>query len=225
MMARGLNTEHHVVPGRYVTFIYNQGGSLVKWFRDTFAEEEYRRALESGEDIYSRLFAEMPPGPSPILVLPQFTTTGPPEFISDSSGVLTGLRLETRRGEILKGILEGATFYLRECIESLPATGIEINEYRAVGGGSKSDAWLQISADILGKPLVRPQVTEAGVLGAAIIAGVGSGVFPSYAAGVAAMVKLERTFEPDPIAQNNYSPRYQNYKQLWPTVQGFLRRS
>jgi xylulokinase len=220
MIARGLNTEHHAVPGQYVTFIYNQGGSLVKWFRDTFAAAERQ---QSGDDIYTALMAEMPEGPSGILVLPHFAPTGPPEFIADSCGVVAGLRLETPRGAVLKGIVEGMTFYLRECVESLPPTGIEIAEYRAVGGGSKSDAWVQICADIMGRPFVRPQITEAGALGAAIIAGVGAGTFPSFEAAVEAMVSLGRTFEPDPKRQSHYESWFERYRQLWPLVRGCLR--
>jgi len=224
MIERGLNTEHHAVPGKYVSFIYNQGGSLVKWFRDTFALAEHRQAQrEGGRDVYTELFSEIPEGPSNIIVLPHFTTTGPPRFISDSCGVIAGLRLETSRGDILKGLVEGATFYLKECIESLPPTGIEIHDFRAVGGGSKSDAWIQVTADILGRPLVRPRVTEAGALGAAIIAGVGGGVFPSYEAGVEAMVSLERTFEPDPRKQRLYEIQFERYARLGPLMGGYLR--
>jgi xylulokinase len=223
MIERGLNTEHHAVPGQYVSFIYNQGGSLVKWFRDTFAAAEHRQAQEAGRDIYADLISEMPEGPSSIIALPHFTTTGPPEFIPDSCGVIAGLRLETSRGDILKGIIEGTTFYLKECVESLPPTGIEITDFRAVGGGSKSDAWIQMCADILGRPLVRPTVTEAGALGAAIIAGVGEGVFPSYDTGVEAMVSLERTFEPDPQKQKLYESQFEKYKKLWPLMAGYLR--
>jgi len=231
MIERGLNTEHHAVPGKYVSFIYNQGGSLVKWFRDTFATAEHRRAEEAGRacpersrrDVYPDLLAEIPEGPSGIMVLPHFTTTGPPEFISDSCGVMAGLRLETSRGDILKGILEGTAFYLKECVESLPPTGIEIADFRAVGGGSKSDAWIQLCADIMGRPFVRPRITEAGALGAAIMAGVGSGVFPSYEAGVEAMVSLERTFEPDPQQQKLYESWFDKYRKLWPFMKEYLR--
>ena len=223
MIARGLCTEHHVVPGRFVTFIYNQAGSLVKWFRDTFAAAEHREALAAGTDIYASLFAEMPEGPSGLLVVPHFTATGPPAFISDSCGVIAGLKLGTPRGAILKGILEGVTFYLRECLEMLPPTGIEAREFRAVGGGSRSDAWVQLSADILGRPFVRPRVTEAGVLGAAIIAGVGAGIFSSFAEGVEVMVRIERVFEPDPHERERYQPHYQRYKRLWPVFYRHLR--
>jgi xylulokinase len=223
MVRRGLNTEHHAVPGRYVTFIYNQGGALVRWFRDTFAAAEHHRAQRKGRDIYADLIAETPAGPSEVIVLPHFVATGPPEFVTDSSGVLVGLRLSTSRGDVLKGILEGVMFYLRECVDGLPETGIEIDEFRAAGGGSKSDAWLQICADIMGRPFTRVKQTEAGILGAAIIAGIGHGTFASHDDGVAAMVRLERVFEPDAQRQRLYQERYEQYRKLWPLMRDYLR--
>lgn len=222
MMAQGLNTEHHTVPGQFVSFIYNQGGVLVKWFRDTFAALDRKQASESGTDIYAALLAEIPTGPSRIMALPHFTVTGPPHFIDDSCGVIAGLNLETTRGEILKGLIEATTFYLRECFEALPDE-IEIKDFRAAGGGSKSAAWLQICADILGRPCVRPAIGEAGVLGAALIAGTGSGVFPSLAEGVATMVKLDRTFYPDPARQQLYHDRFAKYRRLSPLLGEYLR--
>ncbi len=223
MIRRGLNTEHHAAPKRYVCFIYNPGGALFKWFRDTFAGEEHRRARAAGVDSYSILTSEMPAGPSSVIVLPHFAPTGPPGFITDSCGVMTGLHLDTLRGDILKGILEGTTYYLKECVDALPPTGIGICDYRAVGGGSKSDAWVQICADILGRPFVRPVVTEAGALGAAIMAGVGSGVFTDYETAVQAMVKLDRRFDPDPTRQQLYRERFETYKGLYPITERYLR--
>jgi xylulokinase len=222
MIAQGLNTEHHAVPGQFVSFIYNQGGVLVKWFRDTFAAAERKQAAINGADLYTTLTAEMPEGPSGVMVLPHFTTTGPPHFITDSSGVIAGLHLDTPRGEILKGLIESTTFYLRECFEALPA-GMAVANFRAAGGGSKSDAWLQICADILGRPFVRPKISEAGALGAAIIAGAGSGVFPSLTAGVETMVQLEREFHPNPQVQPRYDERFEKYRQLWPLMKDYVR--
>ncbi|MCJ7701152.1 MAG: FGGY family carbohydrate kinase [Anaerolineales bacterium] len=223
MIERGLNTEHHAIPDRYVCFIYNQGGSLVKWFRDTFAAAEHHQASQQGKSVYPALFAEIPEGPSSVMVLPHFSMTGPPAFISDSCGLVAGLRLETSRGEILKGIIEGAAYYLKEVVDSLPVTAIRSEDYRAVGGGSKSDAWVQTCADIFGQPFTRPAITEAGALGAAIIAGVGSGLFASFEEGVAAMVKLDRTFEPEPNRHQRYQDRYQRYRRLWPVMRNYLR--
>jgi xylulokinase len=110
MLGIGLNTEHHAVPGRFVSFLYNMGGALVRWYRDTFAAAEARQARDRGQEVYDLLFAELPALPSDVLVLPHFSPTGPPEYIENSRGVLTGLTLQTRRGDILKGILQGAVF-------------------------------------------------------------------------------------------------------------------
>ncbi len=221
MIERGLNTEHHAVPGLYLCFIYNQGGVLLKWFRDTFAVVEHRQVQAQGRDIYADLLAEMPADQSSVLALPHWAPTGPPHFIADSAGVLLGLRLETARGDILKGLLEGAAFYLRGCIGELPPTGIQIADFRVVGGGSKSDVWVQLNADVFGIPCLRPRVTEAGALGAAIMAGVGSGVFDSYQQGVEAMVRPEREFAPDPARQARYAARFEQYQALWPLLQGY----
>ena len=137
---------------------------------------------------------------------------------------MLGLRLETPRGEILKGILEGAVFYLRECVAPLSETSIRIDEFRAVGGGSHSDAWLRISADILGRPLMRVDAPEAGALGGAILAGTATGVFGSIDEGVEAMVRAGDTFEPDPGRQAAYDARFERYRELWPLMGDYLRR-
>ncbi len=222
MLERGLNTEHHAVPELFVSFIYNQGGILAKWFRDTFAAADHRQARAEGVDIYARLSDEMPSHPSSVVVLPHFIPTGPPHFIADSRGVIAGLTTETKRGDILKGIIEGAAFYLKDVVATLPDVDIPIDEYRPTGGGAKSDAWIQVCADIMEKPFVRPQVEEAGTLGAAIMAGVGSGLFASYEEGVEAMVHLGRTFMPDATQSALYRERFELYRQLDALLQGYL---
>ena len=214
MLRLGLNTEHHTRADRSVSFIYNQSGCLVKWFRDTFAAAEHLDDERSGRDTYARLFAEVPDRPVHVTALPYFTGTGPPNFYPDPTGTIAGLELSTTRGEILKGIVQGITFYLKKSIAALPEVGVGITEFRAVGGGSKSDAWLQASADILDIPFTRASVTEAGALGAAIIAGVGSGLFPTLEAGVNKMVALERSFEPAGERVQQYEEMYERYLTL-----------
>ncbi len=222
MMHWGLSTECHAARGRFVTFIYNQGGVLLKWYRDTFARADKEAADRPGQDVYAALIREIPKDPSSVFVLPHFTVTGPPEFVTNTSGVIVGLKLDTTRGDILKGIMEGVVFYHKELVDSVDAAGISLRELRAVGGGSKSDAWLQISADILGKPVVRTRVSEAGCLGVAMLAGVGTGAFPSLPDAVKAMVSLGERFEPDPSRQAEYRERYERYRALWPLMKGYL---
>ncbi len=223
MMKLGLNTEHHAAPDRFVSFIYNQGGLLLKWYRDTFARADRQAAELEGRDIYAELIHEIPDGLSSVVVLPHFTVTGPPEFITDSSGVIAGLKVDTTRGDILKGIMEGVVFYHKALVDSCAETGIVLRELRAVGGGSKSDAWLQISADILGLPMVRTRVSEAGALGVALLAAAGTGAFASIEEGVRSMVSLGERFEPDHARQRAYEERFEKYRALWPLMKDYLR--
>jgi len=221
MRRRGLNVEHHVLPGLYVSFIYNQAGSLLRWFRDTFARAD-RERLAPGEDIYDVLAREMPADPSRVLVLPTFEMTGPPEFIPNPTGLVAGLRMGTTRGEILKAIMEGATFYFVESLEALRAMGIDTSEFIATGGGARSDPWLQVKADILGIPFVRPRITEGSLLGAAILAGLATGVYASPAEGVARFVHREKTFTPDPARHRAYRERYEKWRELYGLARGII---
>jgi xylulokinase len=87
------------------------------------------------------------------------------------------------------------------------------------GGGAQSDAWLQIKADILGRPLARPRITEAGALGAAILAGVGVGVYASVQEAVDALIAIDRVFEPQPERHRQYGERFARYRALYPFSQ------
>ncbi|MCK5155196.1 MAG: hypothetical protein KAQ69_02110 [Spirochaetales bacterium] len=224
MRALGLNTEHHSVPGHYVSFIYNQGGSLVKWFRDSLVLGGQAVSPEELKSIYRNLDGEMPEGPSSLLVLPHFSVTGPPDFLSDSSGLIAGLTLSTTRGDIFKGILEGATYYIMESVQNLSRVDIEINQLRAVGGGSRSDLWVQLTADILNRPIQRLEVTEAGCMGAAIMAGTACGAFSSMEHGAKAMVRIAREFAPDPHMHSRYMERFEFYQEIYPLFGAFLKK-
>lgn len=221
MLACGLNVEHHVLPGIYLSFIYNQSGALVRWFRDTFAQADAAR-LVPGEDIFDALMREMPVAPTRLLALPHFEMTGTPHFIADSAGVLAGLRTHTTRGDILKAIIEGAAFYFLESLNAIKTLGIDTSEFIATGGGAKSSAWLQILADIYGVPFARPRITECGALGAAMLAGLGCGCFTSAAEAAARFVQPERVFTPDPRRHAQYQEHYARYQRLYPALKGLL---
>ncbi len=221
MLQNGLNVEHHVLPHLFVSFIYNQGGTLVRWFRDTFARTDCLQ-LKPGEDIYDVLAGEMPEEPTGLFVLPYFEPTGPPHFVVDASGVIIGLKTSTTRGEILKSIMESVSFYFVESVRALEALGIRTTEFVATGGGAKSDRWLQIKADVFGVPFVRPCITEGGVAGAAMLAGISSGAFRSAAEAIPNFVKREREFEPNPQRHRLYQEKLATYRELFPTLKDFL---
>jgi xylulokinase len=214
MISYGLNIEHHVIPGIFVSFIYNMGGSIVKWYRDTFASAEFKISKEQGEDIYLKLFSEIPEGPSTIFVLPNFAPMGPPDFLSDSSGIILGLKNFTLRGEILKAILEANVFALKISVDNIKSLGVQINSYKAVGGGSKSEKAIQICADILGCPLECPDIIEAGALGAAILAGTGCGIYDSLEEASKQFVHVRKIIMPNKEKTFIYNEMFEFYKHL-----------
>jgi len=225
MLESGMNVEHHAVPGLYVSFLFNPtGGSALRWVRDTMAHADAQEAKRKGTDIYDQLMSEMPEEPTNLLVLPHFAPCGPPTFDPASAGVIAGLKLETNRGEVTKGILEGVTYYFAEGLDLLAQAGLEANEFRATGGGAKGDAWLQLTADVLGQPIARLAISECGVLGAAILAGVGSGVFTSPAETAEACVQVTRWFEPSASKHAVYREKLAQYKQLYPLLRDTLHQ-
>lgn len=217
MLEFGLCVEHHVIDGLYVTFLYNQAGALVRWFRDSFAPER-----RDHRDIYDALAAEMPDAPSDVIVLPTFDATGSPAFLSGSTGAIAGLRNSTTRGDVLTGIMQSVTFWFVESLDALRSVGADTSELVATGGGARSDPWLQIKADILNVPITRLANPEATVAGAAMRAGLSTGAFATPAEAVAAFVRRGRTFEPDPARHQQYQPIRQRYRKLLTLLGEFI---
>ena len=214
-----LNIEHHVVANLFVSFIYNlSGGALVKWFRKTFTgfDEE---GLNDSQDIYDKLFNLVPDSINNIIVIPRFGPTGPPDFFQESAGTISGLSLHHGKGDILRAILEGITFYFKDFFQRLKESQYDIEILVANGGGASSDKWLQITADILEKPLITNTVTESGALGAALLAGIGSGTFPSVESGITSMVQKEKEIYPRQVNTRIYNRKFERYKKIY----AFLR--
>ncbi len=201
----------HVVPNRFVSLAFNfTGGSLLRWYRDTFGGE-YQEVVRGSS---SR--------PTSLLVLPHFTMTGTPSLDPHSKGVIVGLQLSTTKGQITRALLEGVTMEMRLNVELLSRGGISTRRFRAVGGGSKSPIWMQMKADILNRPIDVMKVTEASCLGAALLAGTALGIYRSHVEAVQVAVKKARTYEPHRPRSRYYTERFELYKQLYPTLSPIL---
>jgi xylulokinase len=215
----------HVVPGLFVALTFNfTGGSLLKWYRDTFAGAEKERAKKKGKDVYDLILAECPKEPTSIFILPHFTATGTPHFDTRSKGVIAGLQLSTTRGEIVRAVLEGVTYEMALNADVLRECGTPIASFRAIGGGAKSPFWMQLKADLLGKPVQAMRVSEAVCLGAAILAGAAIGTYVSARATALRLSKVERTYHPDPRRATVYREKFALYRDLYPTMKGLLHR-
>jgi len=215
----------HTAPGLYLAMTLNHSGGLVlRWFRDTLGREEMREAQASGRDAYEILLQGASPEPTSLLLLPDFAGSGTPTFDTGAKGAILGLTFATEKAELAKAVLEGLTFELRLNMDLLKDGGVRVDELRAIGGGARSELWLQLKADITGIPVVAPRITEAASWGAALLAGVGAGHFASAAEAAEETVHLDRRFEPDPERAARYEERYALYREVYPALRSIHHR-
>lgn len=214
----------HALPGRHATLAYNlTGGNLLKWFRDELANTEREECACDGGDVYERIFQILPQRPSPLMVLPYFTGSGTPHFDALTPGAILGLRLDTTRGDILKGLLEGLANELRINLDLLKDAGIPVHEIFAVGGGAKNRAWLQLKADVLNQPILVPQVTETGCLGGALLSCSAVTGRPAVEL-VAEWIRIGDTVLPDPERAAYYQERLTAYRLTYESLRELSRQ-
>ena len=149
------------------------------------------------------------------LVLPHFSGSGTPYLDVNSKGIISGLTLNTNIHQLYRAIIEGTCFEARMNMEIMQQSGIYFDSIRCIGGGSKSDLWLQIKADISQKPVLAMGLHEAGCLGAALLAGLGFGVFDSIDEVLNQFISVRRTFLPKEERMEIYDEYYFKYQQLY----------
>jgi xylulokinase len=175
-------------------------------------------ALLGGGDAYDLALQGAGTGPSPVMLLPHFSGSGTPTFDIASKGALVGLTFGTTKSDVAKAILDGLTLELRLNLDILQKGGIVIDELRAIGGGAKSELWLQLKADVTGIPVAAPEVTEAAGMGAAILAGVAAGIYSDAASAINDHMKIKKVYQPNPETKALYDERYELYQELYPAV-------
>jgi len=227
MLASGLCCYSHAARDLYATIAYNfTGGSILKWYRDTLGAAERAEAEAKGCSPYEVMMEEAGTvdGPTSLLVLPYFSTTGTPYFDENAKSAVLGIRQSTSRGELLKALVEGVNFEMRLNLELLDGAGVKVRALRSYGGGAKSDTLMQIKADVYGRPVSRLGASEAGCLGMAMLGGVAVGEYTDLAEAVEATVKIERTFEPDAARSAAYTERFGLYREVYPTFKDLAHR-
>jgi xylulokinase len=226
--AAGFACVPHVLEGLYVTYAFTfTCGSVLKWFRDALAGDRRAEAERRGADVFDLLIEEAvgAPGgdPSPLLLLPHFAGAATPYMDSGAKGAIVGLGIETTGRDIVRAILEGVTFEMMVNLERLEEAGIAVDELRAAGGLAKSEAFLQLKSDMMGRPISALDAGEAGTMGVAMLAGAACGLFPSARAASSSLARVRRVFEPDMAARERYLERFELYKRMYPAVKGILQ--
>jgi len=202
----------HAVPDTWhaMGVMLSAAGSL-RWFRETFApEESYERLLAEAE--------RWEPGAEGLLFLPYLAGERTPHVDPDARGAFVGLSLRHDRGALVRALLEGVAYGLRDSLEVLRSLGCRVDGGRVSGGGARSELWLRIVASVLGLPLERTAVEEGAAYGAALLGGVAGGVFGDVPEAVAAWVRVRDTVEPDANWERVYADGYGRFRALYPAL-------
>jgi len=215
--------HYHAISGRYYLLPWCQtAGMALRWFRDQFCEREKELASKEGVDVYKLMddaASSVPPGSDGLLMLPHLMGAACPEFNPDARGCYFGFSLSTTKAHFIRALLEAVAFMLKRNLDILEELGVEVREIRTIGGGSRSGLWNQIKADVTGKPLVTLETAETACLGAATLAGVGVGVFPSLQAACERMVHLKGRFTPNEGNRPIYQRGYERYVKLYEALE------
>ncbi len=201
-------------------------GSIVAWLADNFACRESAAAEAQGQDRYAYLDAQaatVPPGAEGLVVLDYWQGNRTPLRDPLARGAIWGLSLRHTLPHVYRAVLEGTAMGSRHIIDDLAEAGFTVQGLYACGGGARSELWLQIHADVTGIPLYLPALThEASVLGTAICAAVGAGLYPDLKTAAEAMVSIEREIEPNPAHHSVYSDLYRHYIATYPALRDLM---
>lgn len=198
----------------YVSFSVNlTSGCILKWLRDELSRDIIKEAKETGKDVYDIILENLNPDSlNNIIFIPYFAGSGNPNFDLNSQGCIYGLTLDTTRDDIIQGLIEGLCFEIRSHLEGFNEAGISINSLRAVGGGAKSDKWLQLKANITGKEVVATGIYESSALGAAALSATAVGVIDDPYEASKSMNHLEKVFKPQVERQDNFDKKFNKYQ-------------
>jgi xylulokinase len=209
-----VETHGHAVPGAWL--IENPGfvsGGSTLWLANLLG-------VPQGE-IFTRA-TQAPPTSDGVLFLPELSGSTAPRWNDAMRGAFLGLAMNHTSAHLARAVLEGCAYALRDIVERLDALGLGHGEVRIVGGGARDDLWASIKADVLGRPVRRVLTQEATAVGAAMIAGVGAGVFADFSAALVAVQLDPNSIDPEPAAQRQYADAYGRYLAAFDAVEKAL---
>jgi xylulokinase len=217
-----VHTFCHAVPNTWHIMGVTQGAGLsLQWFRNNFCHEEMSTAALMNVDTYQLTdqAAEVSGiGANGLLYLPYLMGERTPHLDPDCRGVFFGLSAKHTKRDMLRAIMEGVAFSLRNCFDIIQEMGVSIKEVRASGGGGKSPLWRQIQSDLYDLPISTVNSSEGPALGVALLAGVGSGVYKNVAEACDATVVT--TKKNDPSNYQIYQEYYKLYNSLYNSLKG-----
>lgn len=214
-----VHTFCHAVPNTWHVMGVTQGAGLsLKWFRDNFCSSEKEAAALMDTDPYvllNKQAEKVKPGCDGLIYLPYLMGERTPHLDPFARGVFFGLSARHSRRDMLRAVMEGVSYSLKDCMEIIKEMGIEVSEVRASGGGGKSVLWRQMQSDMFNSEVVTINSTEGGALGVALLAGVGAGIYSSVPEACEAVIK--KVTSQKPIKENTdiYNKYYKVYGNIY----------
>ncbi len=194
-----------------------QGAGLsLRWFRDQFGA-----GPDDGHDPYERLTEEaarVPAGANGLIWTPYLMGERTPHLDPDARAALVGLTASHTRAHVVRAILEGVAFSLRDTFEIFKEMNVPVAEVRLGGGGARSKLWRQIQADIYDRAVKTVEAEEGAAYGAALLAGVGAGAWPSVDAACDAVVRIAYTIEPNAESMKILDQQYEKFRRVYPAL-------
>ncbi len=219
-----VHTFCHAVPNTWHVMGVTQGAGLsLQWFRNQFYQDAMSVASEMEIDTYQimdKQAALVSPGANGLVYLPYLMGERTPHLDADCRGVFFGLSAKHTKRDMLRAVMEGVVFSLRDCLEIMKDMGVEVDEVRASGGGGKSPLWRQMQADVFGTDIQTINSSEGGALGVALLAGVGTGIYKSVPEACDATIGVVTNQSGNPEAKTIYDGYYRLYKNLYRSLAG-----
>lgn len=213
-----IHTMCHAIKNTWCLFgcMLSAGGSY-QWMR-RMLESALPRTAKISYDRLNAMAASVPPGAENLLFLPYLTGERCPHADPHARGCFIGLTPSHRAAHMVRAVMEGVTMGMRQQVELMRGLGVEVRDIRAGGGGSRSDLWLQMQADMYRANVSTIRVDQGAALGAAILAGVGTGVWPSVAKATAELIETRKKYRPNARRSRHYSELAARYEMLYPAL-------
>jgi xylulokinase len=212
-----VHTFCHAVPGRWHVMGVTQGAGLsLRWFRDQFGA-----GTDDGRDPYDRMTeeaAKAPPGSDGVIWAPYLMGERTPHLDPHARAALVGLAASHTRGHVVRAVLEGVAFSLKDSFTIFGEMKVPLSSVRLGGGGARSALWRQIQTDVYGYPAEIVEAEEGAAYGAALLAGVGGGAWKTVEDACDAVVRVKSRFAPDPAASKTLDASYKKFRALYPAL-------
>ena len=219
----------HVIPGKWLLQGGTTGGGgVMRWFEREFADYERLMREQTGIsslDQLNEIAEKVKPGCDGLVFLPYMAGERSPIWNPYAKGVFYGLDFSKTKGHMVRACMEGVAFSLRHNLETAEEAGAKAEILRAMGGSANSLLWTQIKSDVTGKTMAVPASDTATTLGAALLAGVGTGFYKDYEEAVAETVKVTRKHQPDSEKKAVYDKNYETYLELYRSLSGLMKKA